>query len=159
MKKLSINSCGDTILEVLVSITVVSLILGASYALANQSTQANRRAQERSEALKYTESQLEQLKAFLSNRSNSLAAAGNLFCMKTDGTPTVDGSYNSPLPLSNDFNSDKLGNVYPADCKKGPGSLYHLAIFKDGDTYTATSRWLKLGGGGIEEVKILYRLH
>lgn len=65
--KLFRNTRGDTIVEVLISISVLSLILTASYALANRSSQGVRQAQERSEALKITEGLLEKLKSELSD--------------------------------------------------------------------------------------------
>ncbi len=65
--KLFRSTRGDTIVEVLISITVLSLILTASYALANRSSQGVRQAQERSEALKLSEALLEKLKAQLAS--------------------------------------------------------------------------------------------
>ena len=53
---------GDTIVEVLIAISVMSLLIGGAFVLTNRSLQGTRAAQERLNALKLVESQLEQLK-------------------------------------------------------------------------------------------------
>lgn len=58
-----LNQRGDTIVEVLISIAVVSLILGGAYVTTNKSLKAERGAQERTNATKLVESQIESLKS------------------------------------------------------------------------------------------------
>lgn len=60
MRKL--KQAGDTIVEVLVALAVSSLVMGSAIASANQSLRGSQRAQERSEAQKIAEAQLEQLR-------------------------------------------------------------------------------------------------
>lgn len=57
------NQQGDTIVEVLIAIAIVSLTLAGAYASVNRSSNATRTAQERGEALKWAETQVEQIKA------------------------------------------------------------------------------------------------
>lgn len=58
---------GDTIVEVLIAIAIVSLTLTGAYASVNRSANATRTAQERGEALKWAETQVEQIKASKDN--------------------------------------------------------------------------------------------
>jgi Tfp pilus assembly protein PilV len=58
-----LNQRGDTIVEVLISIAVVSLILGGAYVTTNKSLRAERGAQERIDGTKLVESQIESLKS------------------------------------------------------------------------------------------------
>jgi Tfp pilus assembly protein PilV len=57
------SQTGDTIVEVLLSIAVLSSVLGGAFVSANHSLKSTRAAQERGEALKLVESQVEQLGA------------------------------------------------------------------------------------------------
>ncbi len=63
----NINSVGDTIVEVLIAIAVVSLVLGGAFTSTRKSANATRTAQEQGEALKLAESQVEQIKIALDN--------------------------------------------------------------------------------------------
>lgn len=78
------NQRGDTIVEVLIAISIVSLTLAGAYASVSRSTNATRTAQERGEALKWAETQVEQLKAA------DTAAIPNLstFCYTTGFQPS-----------------------------------------------------------------------
>lgn len=55
---------GDTIIEVMVALTVIGMSLGIAYAITNRSLATGRAAQERTEALKLAETQLEELKVY-----------------------------------------------------------------------------------------------
>ena len=65
---------GDTIIEVLLAMTVIGMSLGISYGIANRATQTGRQAQERTEALKLAESQLELLKGNINSGAITRAA-------------------------------------------------------------------------------------
>lgn len=53
---------GDTIVEVMIAAAIIGLVIAISYATSSRALRAGRQAQERTEAYKYVESQLEQLK-------------------------------------------------------------------------------------------------
>lgn len=72
---------GDTIVEVLIAIAVISSVLGTAYAITNRSVQTNQSSAERSVATKVAESQLELLKSFTKAGNN---VASNRFCMYID---------------------------------------------------------------------------
>ena len=61
------NQRGDTIVEVLLAIAVLGAVLGGAFVAANRNTLSNRSSQERLEAIKVGEAQLERLKAMSSS--------------------------------------------------------------------------------------------
>ena len=67
---------GDTLVEVLIAIAVVSLILGGAYVTTNRSLYATRAAQERGNALKLAESQIEQLKGIVASNPTAVFGGG-----------------------------------------------------------------------------------
>ena len=56
------NERGDTIIEVLMCILVISMILAGAFASTNKNLQSVRDSQERAQAVKIAESQLERLR-------------------------------------------------------------------------------------------------
>jgi type II secretory pathway pseudopilin PulG len=91
------NSKGDTIVEVLIAIVVVSLVMAGAYVLSNNSAKAIRTAQERGEALKLAESQAEQIKIAVDAGTVLPASfcfegglqqpSTNPLCIQTNGIP------------------------------------------------------------------------
>jgi hypothetical protein len=150
------NQRGDTIMEVLIAVAVLSLILTVSLALANRNTQGNRQAQERGEATKHTESQIELLKTYLANTANPvLPASGDNFCMKNDGTPSE-----SIVGITDDAqgeNFEAFNATGLADCKKG--EFFYTYINRDNNTFTAHTRWYKVAGRGVDESTMVHRLY
>lgn len=101
---------GDTIIEVLLSMSIIGLVLGAAFGIANRSVQIGQNAQERTEALKIAESQLELFKSEfytnteLQNREESrpfclsIGALGAAISEITDvECQNIDGNGNSGL--------------------------------------------------------------
>lgn len=79
---------GDTIVEVLIAIAIMSLILTAAYVTANRNYLSMQDAQERGTALKLLERETEAMKAYNvlpGGHASLIGAAGN-FCMVL--TPT-----------------------------------------------------------------------
>jgi len=142
-----LNTKGDTIVEVLIAIAIVSAVLGGAFVSANRSLNGTRQAQERGEAVKLVESQLERLKAAAKTTDvgnpvkNIFAASGpNPFC------------------LDDSLNRVAAGNAL---CTQGAPARYVLSIQRaaDNSTFTATANWDAAGGAGPETIRIVYRLH
>ena len=74
------NNRGDTIVEVLVAIMVISSVLAGAYVSTRSSINATRTAQERGEALKLAESQVEQIKVAANTGTPDVIAAAD-FCI------------------------------------------------------------------------------
>lgn len=151
MRKLGIS--GDTIIEVLVAITVVSAVLGGAYASASRSLRQTRMAQERGESLKLAEAQLERLKSVALNPASTVFSTASYFCLDSSlqvrNLTTMD---------RDDFSSA----TYPAECQQAPmgGTVYYVSIDRSpGNVFTVLSRWDRATGTGRDEVKIVYRLY
>lgn len=133
---------GDTIVEVLIVIAVMSSVLGGAYAITNRNVNNNQQAQEHSQALKVAESQLEQLKSYIAAPTGALPLDGENFCMNLNGVTlekivfTYTGAgYN--LPTTN-------GNYPTPKCQKDDGTIssrYMTGIKRVGDTYTVYISW------------------
>jgi hypothetical protein len=144
MKRL--NQRGDTIVEVLICLLIISVVLVGAYVSSNRSLSYTRQAQERSEGLKYAEQQVEKFKTLTS------IPGYNNFCLKDDNTSVLITNPPSPEPDLDTFSSTN----YPPECKTTTGVPYYQWIAKDPATNSITIRirWSKLVGVGNNEVKL-----
>lgn len=134
------NQEGDTIVEVLISLAVLGMIVAGAYSIVNAALRNSRQAQERSEATKIAESQVETIKA-IPNQTGR-------FCF--NGSTKIAFSETPPA----DFQQDDF-TTYPEQCK-GFNSLYNVFVDKTAETYTVTVRWDRIGGGK-EQAQLVYR--
>jgi Tfp pilus assembly protein PilV len=130
----NLGKSGDTIVEVLLAVAIVSTVLAGAYVATSRSLANSRQAQERSEAVKLVEGQLERLKAAFTADPASFAT-GSAFCL--DDTPARITA-GSPI------------------CTQG---RYVLSVERNGNNFTARANWEKFAGGAPEEVRIVYRLY
>lgn len=101
------SQSGDTIIEVLLAMVVVGLSLGTAYGIANGALATGRNAQERSEAVKIAESQIELLK-------NNIDPAG------------LNINYTTPLtPFCIQVGITRGDVTNPAECSSG---FYNLSM-------------------------------
>ncbi len=78
------NQRGDTIVEVLIAIAVVSLVLAGAFGVSQKSSIATRDSQEHSEAQKLVESQLESLRAWAAaGTGTNVFTIGSDFCINS----------------------------------------------------------------------------
>lgn len=132
-----LNQTGDTIVEVLLAIAVVSAVLGGAFVSTNNSFRGTQRSQERAEAMKLLEGQLELLKE----------------ASKSPTTTVFGPSGPNPFCLDNTLNQI-------APCQQGTDNRYNLSIQRSGsETFTARATWDRLGGGGQDQVTLMYRLY
>lgn len=146
-----LNSTGDTIVEVLIAITIVSFVLSGAYVSSGRSLTATRQAQERVESLKLAEEQLERLKVAATNQANSIFTRPNYFCIHSSPTGLV---------VRNVSNRDDR-STYHADCRRTQGGVvYYTSIDRNSDnTFTVVNRWDRAGGSGQEEARLSYRMY
>lgn len=142
LKPINNTSRGDTIVEVLIALAVISLVLTLSFATTQRSLQIGRQAQERTEALKVAEGQIEKMKALggLSS-SNIFNPAVTQFC----------------------FNNTTLETNMPS-CTEGPDGRYRKSIVRTSganneSTFTVTISWDTIGGGNQSQLVLVYKLH
>lgn len=96
------NQRGDTIVEVIIAIAVISSVLAGAFYLTNHSTRAVRDAEEHAQALQLLQGQVEQLRAQApDNRWTDLPAH---FCFSSSGAIT-------PLASSTTYGC-KAGTYY-----------------------------------------------
>lgn len=159
---------GDTIVEVLVALAIIGMVLAAAYTTANRSIQITRQSQERTEAVKVAENQLEVIKSIAGSVEPMDGSEeiwdGEVFCIKQSDSAYVpyddtgaelpdlwDAELTMEEPPDNGF--------YPQDCVFS--TLYHVYVGYDDDDersrFLVNVRWERIGGGGmIDEVQYIY---
>ncbi len=135
------NQSGDTIIEVLIVIAVISLVLAGAYNSSGRSLGATRTSQERSEATQLVEGQLERLRIAAVDPDSGVFTNTN-FCLTENQTV--------------------VANTDP-QCQRTPaGVTYALSITRptngNDETFTARAQWDKAGGGTSNNVAIIYRI-
>lgn len=161
MMKLRPNQVGDTIVEVLIAIAIISSILGGAFSATNYSSNNIRGAQERSEALNLVQGQVEQIKAFAAGSQADTTvfrppASTRLFCFNNLGefkNATTTNINTPPTP-------DDLSG-YTGDCSLQPlgGVTYYVSVeySPSTNTFTTRCRWDRVGGGQ-DELTIAYKV-
>lgn len=158
---------GDTIVEVLIAMVIVSSVLAGAFASANRSLNTTVAARDRDQGVRLAESQLEQLKTVVKNPATQATASGfNTFCIRQNiPIPTA-------APITSDLASDAFnGSVYPSGCTLDSGNgdyavgdlsiPYYVSISRDStdsNLYVARVRWERAGGGGRDQVELQYRV-
>lgn len=159
MKRL--GDIGDTIVEVLIALTVISLVLGGAYVSANRSLNNSRQAQERGEALKIVQSQVERLKFVASGSDDTIFIIPNTFCF--DSNNTIHTATNPARVTNPPVDQDNFSLYTSPNCKgQGLGQLFNISIERNTtnpNQFTAFARWDRVGGVGKEEVKLVYRVY
>lgn len=150
MLRLRMNQRGDTIIEVLIAVTVVGLAIGMAYGISTRSLKSAQQSQERLVALKLAEGQIEQLKALSYLSNNRGIFNPGVFCIN------ASARVNNPASSIVSLNDDDL-TQYSDDCIKN--NLYHIAVSPNGNEFTIAVRWISLGSLGKEEVITKYRLY
>lgn len=149
-KRQRLGQRGDTIVEVLVSIAVVSMVLGGAYVTTNKSLLATRGAEERGNAVKLVESQLELLKTMVATPEGRAVLQGSPanFCI-TSPTATAAAGTNACK-----FDAKGSGN-------NTTEPVYAIAIDFDSsnDIYTIKNEWNSIEEADKAEVEMAYRIY
>lgn len=156
MKKL--NSTGETIVEVLLSIVILGFTIVVVFSLARNSLSTGQAAGERTQALTIVQSQIERLK-LLSTSPNSKSPSGIFgqgtkeFCINTNNAVVSDFKDCDTAGFPDQ--EIKISIVYDADGPDEGG----VTIYDD-NTFTISAEWNRVGGG-LQKEKIVnvYRLH
>lgn len=152
---------GDTIVEVLIAIAIISSILSGAYIVVNKSLIAGREAQERGNALKLSEGQLERLKSLSSSNPDKL--------FNTTDAIFTDASLSFCVNDANELVPAKLGNdaVTDAACKVGADGnptteepMYKLYIKRESmHTFILTTKWSSLKNFEDNSVQLIYKAY
>lgn len=145
-RRLTLTERGDTVVEVLIAIAIVSLVLGGAYVTANRSLQSTRDAEERSNALKLAEAEVEDIKYMSAAMPNALFA------------PSVPASYCLVTHVVHASSS--------AQCTVGSNGApttappaYSMSITRVGNTFTVRVVWTKVGSDRQNNVELKYRAY
>jgi type II secretory pathway pseudopilin PulG len=148
------NSRGDTIVEVLIALAVMTTVIVGAYASANKSQNSSQASQERAEAIKVAESQIERIKGLLASGTDANSTFSGVFCIKDDNT------LDSTIPNTSAFGSANLASdsfPYSSECQKD--GRYNVAVRRPSATnYEFLVRWERLGGGR-DQINMYYRAH
>src|SRR5665213_502478 len=142
--RLNLNQSGDTLVEVLIAMTIVGVILAGGYVSANASAAADRQSQERSIVLGLMQSQLEELKTQTTAEIHAAApTAITTFCATDQsGVVTLVATGSSGGTGCNfDSTNTNLNNTEP---------IYHISLTANkllSGVYliNATTKWARFG--------------
>lgn len=165
---------GDTIVEVLIALAILSLAFVISYVTANSALIDSQNSQEHSMALEYLDTQAELLRYAASQVNQAIIPAsefstgGKAFCLSVPMTigaiPTAKNV--DYIPFTNSlpdfqYKSTILTSDYPIQCQVGSGFKYYLAIQpgpKNND-FQIWLWWYGLGSLGVQQERISYRIY
>lgn len=137
---------GDTIIEVLIVIAVISLVLAGAYVTTNRSLLATRAAQERGNALKLAESQIEEIKGLAATNPTALFGTTAPFCITgTPPTPVTVSGTNCTFSLP--------GNP------TGSGPQFAISITRTSNYFVLSETWTDVSGRVTDSLRLRYRVY
>lgn len=136
------NQIGDTIIEVLLAVGILSLVLTGAYTISGRSFNNIRQAQEHTVALKLAEAQIEQLKQLALNSGNDTTI------------PTPYNIFNYVPNFCTDYIGSGLQIIQDTQpqCVISNGVPYAISISRINNgihsrTFTALIKWDSINGG------------
>ncbi len=167
---------GDTIIEVLIAMSVLSLVLVTGYSISTRSLNGIRVSQERGEALKIAESQVEMLHA-LSARAESFEALENRgIIVQNNGLDTgLDNKKTfSPQEAADAFCFNSAGLVVKTNAASPAGdctsdrytaiirpeyvAVTHSGVIIRSVSYQVDVGWDRAGGGERQVLSLAYKV-
>jgi prepilin-type N-terminal cleavage/methylation domain-containing protein len=147
MRHLRKHQNGDTIVEVLIAIAIISMVLATGYAITNRNLALTQDTQEQSQAQEILQHQVEDLRAMSSDGTISGFAQGD--CVIGNGGALQFSNYNTPA--CNFFPNGNLGGCSTEPC-------YRVKIDKNAlGAYEATVNWNNIHGTDVTQ-ELDYRL-
>lgn len=165
---------GDTIVEVLIALAILSLAFVISYATASSALIDSQNSQEHSMALEYLDTQAELLRYSASQISQGIipssefSTGGKAFCLSIPLTvSTVSTAQNVDyIPFTNSlpefqYQAGITPSDYPPQCQVGSGFKYYIAIQPgpQNNDFQLWLWWYGLGSLGVQQERISYRIY
>jgi prepilin-type N-terminal cleavage/methylation domain-containing protein len=180
---------GDTMIEVMIALAIIGSVIAMSYATASRALRVGQEAQERTEAVKLVESQIETLKASAGALAKPVPTvfagpytvgppANTSFCFAGSTTPIVNKKFAPSDPFADNLKTQNgalpmtVADTYAFACAQGTvdssSGRYKLSIERkdkqvvvtDPVTSTFTVRARwQMASGSIGQVEVLYKLH
>lgn len=133
---------GDTIVEVVIAIAVASAALVGAYASTTKNAQSTQTSQERTQAVKIVETQIEYLRS-----AGTISTPGNCFAASAlSGVPGTGPQGSNPCIVKSD---GSMAGVLDQPA-------YTIQIDKAVGIYYITTSWANLGSDGINNVGMYY---
>ena len=166
-KKLYSQTAGNTLVEVFVALVIIGVAIAGAYATANRSITLTQASQERAEAIKIAEGQIEAIKASVAADSeDDFFDDSRAFCVTDDGPGSFDpGEFNQNfvLPAYEDVDElradDSDEQAYPTDCVLRGRYFTHIDYNENGSRFTVTVRWERFGGASVEQTELVYGIY
>ena len=157
---------GDTIVEVLIALAILSLAFVISYSTASAALLNSQNSQEHSMALEYLDTQIELLR-YVANQPYQTTIAstdfssgtGKAFCLYVTNTNVMAATFGTSLAYQ--YQSSIKPTDYPPQCQIGSGFSYYVAI-QPGPAPNDFQIWLwwyGLGNLGIQQERLSYRVY
>jgi prepilin-type N-terminal cleavage/methylation domain-containing protein len=154
---------GDTIVEVLIAIAIISAILSGAYIVVNKSLIAGRESQERGNALKLSQGQIERLKNLSSSNPTKLFNSAEpifakpAFCIN-DANELVQADPDHPDDASRTDDACKLDSQGD---KTNEEPVYRLYITRESDlhTFVLTTKWASTQSADNNSVQLIYKAY
>ena len=140
-----VNSRGDTIVEVMIALSLLAFALTTSYSTVTRSLQTARNAQEHSEALQFLNSQVELARADVADAA--LFNPIGTFCMNTSANRVIVTDPACTVGVEGFY---KMSDSYNKSITAG-------GITQDIFTFTVT--WPGVGQLGQQHEEISYKIH
>lgn len=125
------RQAGDTIVEVLIAISIVSLVLTSAYIVTNKNSQTMQAIQEKTQAQKLVERQIELLRSATTTPST-------LFCFSDDLGTTATDMTQCTFDQNGQFTNDTSSVQYKMSISPNTPSA---------NTFQISATWVRLGGG------------
>lgn len=146
------GSRGDTIVEVLVSLAVLSLAFAISYATASHALQDSQNSQEHSQALEYLDTQIEALHYEVINQALKPSVYWNThvqFCFEPQAPSPTPPS--QPITIKRDIKCSIPGS--------GFNYMVWITYGGSSNAFTAHITWPGLGSLGQQSEELSYRIY
>lgn len=157
------TQAGNTIVEVLIALAIIGLVLAGAYATANRSVRITQQTQERTNATKIAEQQLESLRSIVvanGDDKSELFSTSETFCINDGSADSRITNVPGPIPPDEQdaILASGAGEPYPNECVQQ--EFYHISVDRDDTSadnprFIVQVRWNRLGGG-VDQVKYIY---
>ncbi len=156
------SQAGDTIIEVLISVAIVSSVLAGAFTVSQKSAIAVRDGQERGEMLQILQGQVELVRSLALEKSGGIpdvfVTAPKFFCIDESTRTKVgfDTAVNSLPPLKDDSFTTA---TYKDQCRN-LGGRYNVAVTYDTavNAFVFVGRWDGVGGQKNQQ-QLSYRIN
>jgi prepilin-type N-terminal cleavage/methylation domain-containing protein len=152
-----LGQAGDTLVEVLISILIVSMILTGAYVTTNRSSLGIRNSQEHSEALKLVQSQLEQVRQNASQPAPNVfdQPVGPSFCMVNGSIVTIA----APCKQDSGANAATVQPAYQLTVQRQSCSPYVSPAGTTCHKFVVSAKWESVTASDTNTEMIAYRLY